>query len=361
MKKLSTLILYVFLIVLFNPLVVSANTIETAQNLSIEEAVELALKNSRTLQSAEYDIERAEELRKSAADNVKFTPIGPTTTAASMAFTGLVAADISWNMTKRSMSVAEDKIMLDVINKYIDVLKADQNLTHAKRAADKAQHDYWIATLHKGVGYVSDSDIKMAQKSCEITKKAVDNAKIELQVATYNLNNALGVNPESVWVLTEEPEYSTFEIISLDAEINKIIKQSPAIWQAEQYVNLANLQLDLHSWNDPMSEPYRAKQIDVIKAELSAAEAKDQMRSGLRNIYSAIKKIEESIDLYQNQLAIAEEALRLAKIRYEIGLSTLTDIKDAELNLQELGKAIKHLEYEHAKLKLTFEKPWASM
>ncbi len=361
MKKIAVFILCAFFLSLFNPLAVSAEGKSPANNLTIQEAVELALKNSRTLQSAEYDIERAEELRKSASDNVKFTPTGPTTTAASMAFTGLVAADIGWNMKKRSMTIEEDKIVLNVINTYLDVIIADQNLIHAQKTADKAQHDYWIATLFKGVGTISDSDIIMAQKSCDITKKAVDNAKIDLQRATYNLNNALGVNSESVWILTEEPEYSTFELIDLDAEINKVIKQSPAIWLAEQNINMANLQLDLHSWNDPMSEPYRAKQIDIVKAELSAAENKEQMRSAVRKIYTAIKQTEEAIELRKNERVIAEEKLRVEQIRYDAGMSTLTNVKEAELNLQTTEKTIKHLEYEHTKLKLTFEKPWASM
>ncbi|MBC7347105.1 MAG: TolC family protein, partial [Clostridia bacterium] len=58
-------------------------------------------------------------------------------------------------------------------------------------------------------------------------------------------------------------------------------------------------------------------------------------------------------------VAQAEEALRLARLRYEVGMATRLEVQAAELMLAQAEAAAASVLRQHAYYKLAFQKPWA--
>lgn len=331
-------------------------------SLTLNQAVEMALKHSNNMKQIEYDIERGEEVRKSIADKLQYIPSGgQTDPVVAATFTGLVAADMGLQMTKKSKDLEKDKIALNVFNKYTEVLSANENLELAKLQLEKAKKDWQITLLSYDAGIISKSQLKLAESGHKTANTSFELAQKEVDKAYQGLNSLIGYKPQDRPVLTEKVEFNPIEVNDLNHEIVRIMDGNPAIWLAEQEVNLAEIQLDLYNWADPTREPYEAKKIDIEKAKLTAADSKKQMRDGLYSLYQTIVQLEDNYKMLEQALKIAEEDFKLKKLQYDVGMISKQDYLSSELALAKAEKDFNKIVYQHESLKRTFYKPWAAM
>ncbi len=365
MKKLATIIIGAFLLSIFNPftvLAVEKSVLEVPDNsMSLQEAVNLALKHSNKVKQIDFDIERSEEVRKQAADRVNFIPVGaghdPQAVAA---FTGLVAVDMGLQMTKKSKELEKDKVTLNVFNKYTNALAANKKYELAKLELDKAKRDWQVALLSLDAGIISKSQIKLAEAGNKSAQLNYALAAKEVEKAYQDLNAIIGRRAQDRPLLIDEVEYVPLEVENIDFTVVRIMDGNPAIWLAEEQVQLAKIQLDLYSWNDPTREPYNAKKIDIEKAELSAVDAKKQMRDGLYSLYQGILQLEDNYKLAEQGLKVSIEDYNIKKLQYDVGMLSKQDYLAAELALSKAENNFNQIIYQHEALKQTFYKPWAA-
>ncbi|NEQ16057.1 MAG: TolC family protein, partial [Moorea sp. SIO3E2] len=70
----------------------------------------------------------------------------------------------------------------------------------------------------------------------------------------------------------------------------------------------------------------RQEDIDVALAESSFANQRDQIRFEIEQAYSQLNSNEESIETASFALEVAQESLRLARLRFQAGVGTQTDV-----------------------------------
>jgi outer membrane protein len=358
-KKISCLILTFFLLLVLTP-ITYADDNSADMILTLDKAVEMALKKSHKLKEIDYDIERAEEVRKSAANKVNFTPVGPDPDpTAATAFTALVASDMGLLMAKKSKDLEIDKITLNVFKKYTGAITANLDFELAKMQQNEAKRDWQVALLSYDTGLISWSQLKLAEAGNKTADTSYELAQKQVDEAYQELNNLIGLKPGDRPILTENIEYMPLEVDSLDSTITRIMDGNPAIWLAEQQASLERLKLDLYSWADPYREPYSAKKIDVDKAELSAVDAKRQMRDSLNTLYLQIMQLEDNYKMAEQMLRIAETDFQVKKLQYEVGMLSKQDYLAAEVELAKAQNDFNKIVYQHELLKQTFYKPWA--
>jgi outer membrane protein len=358
-KKISCLILTFFLLLVLTPTTYAED--DSADGLlTLDKAVEMALKKSNKLKEIDYDIERGEEVRESAASKVNFIPTGsdPDPMAAT-AFTTLVATDMGLQMTKKGKDLEIDKITFNVFKKYTEVITANHDFELAKLQQDKAKRDWQVALLSYDTGLISWSQLKLAEAGNKTANTSYELAQKKADEAYQDLNNLIGLKPGDRPILTADIEYTPLEVDDLDFAIARIMADNPAIWLAEEQANLEKLKLDLYSWADPYREPYSAKKIDVDKAELSAVDAKRQMREGLNTLYLQIMQLEDNYKIAEQGLKVAETEFQVKKLQYELGMLSKQDYLAAEVALAKVQNDFSKILYQHESLKQTFYKPWA--
>ena len=328
--------------------------------LTLQQAVEKAVANSKSLKNKGYEVERTEEVRGSAADKVKFVPAAgsnPDPTAAAN-FTGLVSADLQWQMAKKSYDAEVDTVTMSVTKAYYGVLQALESVHVAEQAYQSkelasrlAMASYRAGALSKSGLIQADSDLAGAKSDLEAARKALDDAY-------QQFNQLVGLWPEDRPVLTGRPSFSALEIDNLDTEVERAVENSPTLWQAKRNIDLAKLNLDLYAFNYE-SEPYKSKEIKVDQAEVSAASAEEQLRNAVRTIYYNIRKLEENYAGLQQKLAAAEENLRVTQLKFDLGMATKADVLSAQYALAGVQKSLLDTVCQHELLKLSFAKPWA--
>ncbi len=326
--------------------------------LTLSQAVDRAISKSQTLKSAEYDIDRSYAVREASADNVLFTPTGPTTTEAEKAFTGLVKADLNWQMSKKTYQTKVDSVVMDVYNGYYSILRAQEKVKTSELALRSADLQKRKTAAFYSYGKASKLALNQAENTWQAAKNTLETNRQSLEDAYQKFNQLIGLWAEDRPQLTDRPAFEPLEISNLDTEVARVVAESPTVWQAQQNISLSKLDLDLYNFNSS-STPYEAVKIDVQKTELSAAQTEEQFRETVRSTYYAIRQMEEQYTSLQNNARIAEENLNIARMKYELGLIIAAEVAASETSLAQSNQSLLDITCQHDLLKMNFRKPWA--
>lgn len=362
MRKCLVLFLTMLLLLALTPQLLAVEAVQPGEGLTIEEAINMAWANSQDLMQSDLDIEKAEKDRESIAKFVKFIPLESSgSTDADTAYTNLVAADISHLMSKKTRGMNEDKVALSTFNAYVGVIQAGQNLQYHENALKKAQLDWRHANLKHQLGLISRFEKDLADSGYLNAQKAVGLAQDRLTTAYQAFNKLIGLSVDKRPLLSEKPAYSEMEIDDLEAAVNRIVYNNPAIWLSEQMVDLAKLQKSLLNLSASDANTRRSAEIGVEKADLSSAQAKTDFRQAVRDIYYNIQALETAYTLQNEGVKLAQQGYDIAKLNYELGMATGADLQEAKTQLEKAVLDLDGTIYQHEYLKMVFAKPWAAM
>lgn len=360
-KGIAVLLVALLCLALLAPAALAQDTVDQTgeRQLTLQDAYNLAAKNSRALKKAELTVDRALEVKKFRLSQVSYTPSGPTPTEAAAAFTTAAMADTAYQMAVKSKSVAEDTLYLSVVQNYTNLLAAQENLEYSKKSLENAQLQNKINNLSLALGITSPIQYGISHSSYEAAQLALETAQTALDKAYTDFNNLLGINAAERPVLLDQPSFEPLNISNIETHISRVLNQDPNIWMKEQSVNLAAMELDLYNYMNPLRDPYAAEKIDVETAKLSAADMRSQMEYVLRTLYNSIKQLEEGYKMQEQALNIAEQSLALKKLMYEVGMASKVELSAAELEASKARQDLNKTAYQHMCLKLALEKPWA--
>lgn len=328
--------------------------------LTFQQAVEMAKAESEALASAQCDIDKSKQVRDYLQTKMLFAPTSPTTAEAEMWFTSYVQSDLNWQMAKRSYSAKEDTVVMKVYQAYNGVLQALENVKAAEAKLKSAEWNKKVAAVSKCVGLLDESGFKQAEAAFISAKTDLETAQKSLADAYQKFNLQVGLWPNDRPVLVDKPEFNKLSVDNLDVEVERALSASPMVWLLQKNVDLAKMNLDLYDLTNPNNiEPYSAKKLDIDKAEIAAKDSREQTRILVRTIYYNVINLEESYKKAQEGLKVAEENLRVVRLKYDVGMATNGDVLAAEADLAAARKSLFDVISQHEILAYAFKKPWA--
>ncbi len=328
--------------------------------ITFQQAIDKAKATSKTLQNAGYDVDRSYEVQKDAADDVKFIPSGQTsaTPSDSAAVNKLASANMSYESAKLSQTVAEDTLVMKVYQLYNGVLQAQEKVKLAQAQLKSDEMRRTVAEANARVGILNKADLMQVRANAESADSTLEADQKALDDEYQKFNQLVGLEPNDRPVLKDVPKYSELKVDNLDVAVSRAIDASPSIWIMDQKINLAKLTLDLYNWNSA-SDPYEAKKIDLKEAEVSAGDTRDQMDKLVRTLYYTIKQQEKQYVAAQEKVRVAEENLRVAQVKYQVGMAIEADVCDDEASLAQANQEQMDILCQHDSLIYAFSKPWA--
>lgn len=266
-----------------------------------------------------------------------------------------------------------EQIRLDVTNAYYDLQEANEQVRIARAAVDNAQQSLKDAQAleRAGVGTRFDvlrSQVQLADEEQVLTQRLGDLRIARRQLAqllsvaqTVNLGAADPVEIAGFWDLTLEE--SIIRAFKHRAELEQQLVQReiseqqrrvalsavrPQVSAFANYNVLNQSDDDLgfadgntiglqFRWNfyDGGAARARADQqeTNIELAETRFAQLRDQVRFQVEQAYSDLQTNLENIQTTTVALAQARESLRLARLRFQAGVGTQTDVIQAETDL----------------------------
>lgn len=355
-KFISSLTL--FLLILFSSTVAWAKEPATPE-FTLQKAVQEAITHSAALKTGEINVDRSYEVRKYSAQNLDYVPIGPTDIAVMRPFYALKTADLNWQMNKKNLEIQRDAVELAAHKAYNAILLAQEQIKVSEKNFRSAERQGSAAAVSFRVGMINQQAMVQAEANLTTAKANDETAKKALDDAYQKFNQLVGLWPEDRPVLSEEPAFEKIKVDNLDGYIESTLESNPSLWEARENVNLTETMLGIFNPNDA-TEPSKAKELDVDKAKVTASDAKDQARKAVRTVYYTVTQLEDKYAIVTEQVKVAEENLRVTKIKFDVGMATATDVAVAEGALEQAKQQVLDTICQHDVLKLTFYKPWAS-
>jgi outer membrane protein TolC len=327
---------------------------------TMQQAVEKAMFLNKGLKSSQYDADRSEEVRDYVSDKVEYNATGPApnSKAESLVISD-VQAGINASMAKKNLMVQQDSVVMSVYSAYDTILQAQEKVKVAELTLKQKDWLKRMALVGQKVGTVDIMAVVQATTNYESAKSSLEAAKKALDDDYQKFNQLVGLWPDDRPVLVTIPEITPLEVANLDYEVAKALDISPTVWSAQRKIDLAKLTKQLYDFTDSNSEPYKVKQIDVEKAEVAATDTKDSVSKLVRTLYYSTKQLEEQYAGSQESLRLAEESQRVAKVKFEVGMATNTELLEAELGLAQAKQSLLNISCQHEIQVMAFKKPWA--
>jgi len=329
--------------------------------LTLNEAISRALAKSEAVRKAELEVDRTKELREEANDELGYTPTfrsGAYMPSVEVAWNRLLMANLTWRMSKKSITTKHDEVALKTCKAYWDVQEAEEQVSVNKENLTKANVELRQARASYDVGIINKEALLGAETTLKQAESELSKAQNDLRDNYANFNELIGFRPEERPLLVERAEFYPVKVSNLQSAVQRAIERSPSIWMAENNVKIKEYTQDLTMATGEY-RPYQVRKIEVDQAELEAMNAKDQMKLLARGLYYTVKNIEDGISSTEQALALSEEQLRITELKYTVGMVTRSDVLKAEVSVAQAKKGLYDLITQHAYMKLAFEKPWA--
>lgn len=336
--------------------------------IQLNQAIDMAMNYSKTLKKSSLDIDKAKEAKENADDALTYTPaIGGTTgPAVESSWYSLLSKTLSWEMSKKTYTADEDSLVLKVCQKYWNVQKSMEDAKAKEVDAKAADLEFRRVqamvrlgmTPSEYTGYSPEGVLAGAEAKLNKAKSDLEKAQNQLNTDYEALNLLVGLWPEDRPVLVDDINYEPLKIDNLEQEVQRAVEKSPSVWLAQEGVNLAKYSYEL-MWASGQYKSFGIRNAEKEQAELDAMSAKEGMETATRNFYYTVRNLEAAIPAAENGVTGAEEALRVAKLSYDLGMITREKLIQAEGALESAKKGLIELKASHAYSKMAFQKPWA--
>lgn len=266
-----------------------------------------------------------------------------------------------------------EQIHLDTTNAYYQLQERDQRVGIEEQAVDQALQTLRDAELLQQAGLGTRFDVIRAQVDLANSQQALTQANAEQKIAQRQLVQVLALGQQVNVTIADEIdtvqpwELSLEETIVLAyrnrAELEQQLIQRE-INEAQRTVALAAVRpqvslfanynlLDQLDDDQGLADGYsvgarvqwrffdggaararrRGEEIDIELAEVAFEEQRNTIRLEVETAYENSIANQQNIQTASEAVQLAEESLRLARLRFQAGVGTQTDVIDAQTEL----------------------------
>jgi len=324
------------------------------KDLSLSEAVEMALAASPQTELNRIALERA-KLNKDQAKDQKKTieymedmdlPGAGTYEAALGKTVGLTAAEIGYNMQVRLAELQENGIKIEAEKAYYDLQQALDDLKLKQEALDRAARQFELAEASLKAGFIAPADRQGARLAANQAQMAYNSARRQAELKRIELNQIVGLPLDQELNLTTTVKFEP-SAIDLTAELEEAYANDLQYVGALQQEFLTNLAFEeAKSFYTPNVTAYKKARWDYEEAVANREKAKNQLEINVRTAYNNLMEIEANYSLLQETVELYQEQVRVAELKFKTGMITQTELRQvtAELeNYQTQLNTVTHL------------------
>lgn len=317
-----------------------AEAAHAVKNLTIEEALQLARENNAGLKKAALDrdinrvsAEQTTDLRRSIPDS---NPLDGSKSK-DQARISETEKKAAYELADRTYDVQKVAIELEIKKNYYDVLKAKDLVAVSKAALERAQEQLRQAQVAFEVGTVAKNDVLGAEAMVSSAKARLTAAENSHRLAEITLSRSIGLPTDTRYNLTSVVQYQPMPAVDLEQTIADAQEKRLDIMAAEAEIKVTKAGYEYAAGYSGKGT-YDAKQarLRVEQAELKLADTKKAVVSDLTKAYLNIQAAQKQLDAYTSAVEQSKEGLRLAQLRYEVGMATSLEVLTASANLEEM-------------------------
>lgn len=332
------------------------------EELTLDQAIELALKNSIKVQQEQLNVDRALEVREYWWDaynwqlSTTYDPMSKvysSVPSSGDSYPVAIQTDRDWYIKTKALQIARDGSMLEARARYYNVLKALEKYETAKATLQRDELNLNTIKAMVSVGMKNQIDLIGAETSFKNSQAEHIKALNNINESYRALNKLIGLPIDKQPLLKDKIDFKPLEVDSLENEIQRVLstKNNPYLWMKE-----AGYDMSEYLWS--YTDPDEAGRVDIDKSKLDYNDAIRSTKEAMYSLYDQISNVESAYKTAEQSMRAAEESLRIKKIQYKLGMITGVNVVEAEVSLANARNNLQDLASQHWSLKETFQKPW---
>lgn len=305
--------------------------------LTLEDAIQLAVSNSTSVKTATLDERLAEIalLEQAAMGEENVSSEARKTTEQAYADAQQAVIDAI-----KSVAVSAE-------SSYYSLIKAFDRVASAERALETSKNQLETVKVKYEAGIENKSALETAEDGVDSAERSLRDAQFALETEMIRFNLSIGLETTTQVKLVHEFQYAPVEV-DLEESIAYAMENRDDIEKAMLTLEKAQIELDRRN-----QIPGYTK-IDIERAEISLAKAQMSLEStrtnaliAVRNAYSGLLAAAAAVESATDSIKKAEDSLAKAQARYDAGLATLNSLNDAERALVEAETRLAQSVYDY--------------
>ncbi|MBW5468731.1 TolC family protein [Brevibacillus formosus] len=303
------------------------------EELTLDKAIEQALKTNVTLQNAILDAKNADinnsityrSTAQMTADMLESLD------AAQAKYVRSAQSEMTKKLNALAVKSTEGKIKLGAQDAYYKLIFAQDDVNLKKQSLARAEAQLKVAKAAFDVGTNAKTDVLEAEMGVAGAKAQLTTAENNLEIAMMNLNDFLGVDLQKEWkIVSANKKMAPISITMEDAEKQALSKRLE-ITKAEEELKLAELNVKLIAeYTAASTLSGQQARNNVEKSKLAIDEAKRTVSKDVAQAYLNLNAAREAIDFQKAAKDSAAESYRLKNLRFENGLATTLEVIQSE-------------------------------
>ena len=295
------------------------------------------------------------------------------------------AASLFSRIANLDVQRTRNDVVLQVKQAFYDVLRAQELVRVAEESLRNAEVRRKLAQAAVDAGVSPKLDVMRAEAAVAAAQQAVITARNALQLAKSAFNNVLGRRvDEPVELLPVDEQVP--ESADFNQYLQEALAKRPEMVQANLGISLAENQItaakrdqlptvvvrgqwdfnlktstfqpressfttiaavQFKIWDSGQTQG-RVEQAraDVDKAKITIENVREGIALEVRNAYLGLQEAREKVAVAEKGLQAATESLRVARLRYEAGVSNQLELSDAELAYTQAEQNLVNARYD---------------
>lgn len=322
----------------------------TSDELTLEKAIEQALKTNAALNELRLDAKNADlnqTLTYVSNSDLPSDAIESLEAAQQKYYNNAKGAQTK-KLNALYVKSAESKTKLGAQDVYYKLIFAQDDLNLKKQSLARSEAQLKVAKAAFDVGTNAKTDVLEAEMGVAAAKAELKTAENNLEIARMNLNDFLGVDLTKEWKLVSSNKQTAPIKMTLKEAEEKALSNRNEITQAQEELKLAELNVKLISdFTAASTLQGQMARNGVEKAKLEIEKQKRAVTKDVTEAYLNLNAARESIEFSKSAKDSAAESYRLKNLRFENGLATTLDVIQSE-------EALSKSENQYQKAVLTY-------
>jgi len=329
------------------------------KTISLEEATELAMQNNPDMEIENLAVEKAQiehdgakaTAKRMDEENVSTYELGQ------LKWVKPKAKEVALVLAKKQKDLTEKGLKLDVEKAYYDVLKAEKGLEIERTGLKYFQDQLKIAETAYKVGTKAKLDVTTAEAAVAGYQASVTRAENTYRTSVLDLNRIIGLDLDTPLKLTSKfAVEKAGDSINLEETINQALEDNIGILSARRNLEVSQVQYDVvKKFYVRGVTVYETAEIDKKSAEASVRKEEVATRASVRKSYLTLFSLEKMIDWQTKEVEKARENARVFMLKYEAGLATGLDARNAARDLETAEQNLTNTIYDYNLTKSKFK------
>lgn len=314
---------------------VEATLTGETKNITLDEAMEMALANSASVLSAKNDLEDAKINKERALRQVRnYSKL--------LADSNINMQNLNYaaDLYKQQLIIYENAYKLQqsaaklqTIQGYYKVLCDGKAENAAMYSYTKAENQLKVVNSRYNQGMATKLEKLQAETQLNTAQVALDAARTTTVQDKRSFNILIGQDLETNWSPTSQLTYDPMLIDDVDAKVEEMVSAAPSLKIAEATLEIARIQYINNSAGKGNTYDGKLAALEYDTAKITYNNTVSETRAAAKSMLENLSLAHSQYEIYEKSQSLLEEVYRLAQLQYDNGLNTQNDVQAAATDI----------------------------